>query len=215
MYPHRIRLRGPWHCEALERFGAGEVPPLCRLEVPGRWKDAGLGDFAGRVRFRRRFGKPARLDAFERVWLTFAGVDGRAIFSLNGQEIGSCEGTNGTFEHDVTALLQERNELAVEIHSADGNGGLWGEVTLLVRCTAWLAEVRCEKGRVSGKVVGSADRPLDLYILVNGATIFYTLARPTPQGERFETALPPDKGAASEVTIELVNGAVVWDRVVV
>src|SRR5262245_97069 len=67
MYPHRIRLRGPWECQPL----APDGPPPRRVTLPCRWADGGLGDFRGPVRFRRRFGYPGRLDAHERVWLTF------------------------------------------------------------------------------------------------------------------------------------------------
>ena len=102
----------------------------------------------------------------------------------------------------------------MSIASTSCNGGLWGEVALTVRCTAWLADVRCEKNKASGRVLGEANRPLDLYILVDGSTAFYTRVKANPQGELVETALPPSKGGASEVTIELVNGGVVWDRVV-
>ena len=46
MYPHRIRLRGPWECQPLAR--AGDVPepsrPPFRVTMPCRWREAGLGD---------------------------------------------------------------------------------------------------------------------------------------------------------------------------
>src|SRR5689334_11433430 len=118
IYPHRIRLRGPWQCEPLERLQlpkprgessspAGDphqpdapararllgnprgsqsltprleshVTPPRTVRMPCRWRDAGLGDFAGRVRFSRNFGYPGQIDSWERVWLTFAGIEGRA-----------------------------------------------------------------------------------------------------------------------------------------
>ena len=49
MYPHRIRLRGPWECEPLARAGGGPLPPPCRITMPCRWGEAGLADFAGRL----------------------------------------------------------------------------------------------------------------------------------------------------------------------
>src|SRR5215471_7129144 len=98
MYPHRIRLRGPWECEPLARavqHADGHVemveqglPPPCRMIMPCRWTEGGLADFAGRLRFRRRFGLPRQLDAHELVWLTFAGVDGAAFVTLNGLLLG-------------------------------------------------------------------------------------------------------------------------------
>jgi len=66
MYPHRIRLRGPWECDCLvsplsQGAAPGFVPshpPLSpeyrgreketrRVTMPSRWLDAGLGDFRG------------------------------------------------------------------------------------------------------------------------------------------------------------------------
>src|SRR5205807_10622724 len=101
--------------------------------TPARWAEGGLGDFAGRVRFRRRFGWPARLEAHERVWLTFAGAEAVAEVWLNGHFLGRHAGP-GAFAFDVTGLLQVRNDLTVEVE-APGTGGLWGEVALEVRCT--------------------------------------------------------------------------------
>src|SRR5436309_4806058 len=126
-YPHRIRLRGPWECEPLARAGVGPLPPPCRMTLPGRWGAGGLGDFAGRARFRRRFGYPGRIDAHERVWLTFAGVDAAADVRLNDHPLGRHAGAFEPFEFEVTALLRPRNDLVVEVESP-GNGGLWGEV---------------------------------------------------------------------------------------
>ncbi|HEV3255599.1 MAG TPA: hypothetical protein VG013_01840 [Gemmataceae bacterium] len=136
MYPHRIRLRGPWDYEPLARTVTSDEPlPLKgRVTMPAREDEGGLANFAGRVRFRRRFGWPARIDVHERVWLTFAGVEAVADVWLNGQSLGRHEGS-GPCEFDVTALLQIRNELTVEVEAASGSG-LSGEVALEVRDTA-------------------------------------------------------------------------------
>jgi beta-galactosidase/beta-glucuronidase len=136
MYPHRIRLRGPWECEPLARLGAddrAEPPPARRMTMPCRWGEAGLADFAGRVRFRRRFGYPGRIDSHERVWLTFAGIEAVAEVRLNDHFLGRREGKDGPFEFEVTPLLQARNELIVDVEAASDRGGLWGEVALEVR----------------------------------------------------------------------------------
>src|SRR5262245_36216308 len=63
MYPHRIRLRGPWEHEPLP-------------------------DTTG-TRHRRRFGYPGQIDATERVWITCEGVTGRATVTLNKHLLGS------------------------------------------------------------------------------------------------------------------------------
>src|SRR2546426_27142 len=124
MYPHQIRLRGPWECEPLARavehagdieMVAQDLPAPCRITLPCRWRETALADFAGRVRLRRRFGRPRQLDAYEQVWLTFGGAEARAAVSLNnrflGQQVRPCE----PFEFEVTDLLRERNELVVDV----------------------------------------------------------------------------------------------------
>jgi hypothetical protein len=196
MYPHRIRLRGPWDCE-----------PLGRVTMPCRW------DHVGRVRCRRRFGYPGRIDAHERVWLTFAGVEAVAEAWLNGQELGRFGGT-GPFEFEVTPLLRARNELTVEVEAPGGGQGLWGEVALEVRCAAYLRDVQAwsEGGilHATGEVIGTAERPLDLYLIRERSTVAYTTVEAAPEGRPFDLVAEgvPDK--ASGVRVELVNGATVW-----
>jgi hypothetical protein len=223
-YPHRIRLHGPWECEPLARLAAaadgrteavpGPLPPPCRLTMPGRWRDGGLGDFAGRVRCRRRFGYPGRIDAWERVWLTCAGVEGVAEVTLNGRPLGRFAG--GPFEVDVTDLLGVRNELLLVVEAPAG-GGPWGEVALEVRRTAFLRSVRAWRERpaeaarlhVAGEVVGTADRPLELYILHGGANVAYTTVETTPAGQAFHVEAD-GVGDASDVRVELIDGGVIW-----
>jgi glycosyl hydrolase family 2 len=222
-YPHRIRLRGPWECEPLERRPPGDLPPPRRMTLPCRWPDGGLADFTGRVRFRRRFGYPGRIDDYERVWLTFEGASDRAAVRLNGADLGEHAG-DGPFEFDVTALLRARNELVVDVDSDADRGGLWGEVALEVRCKAFLREVRvwAEGGELhaAGLVVGEAERPLDLYLLLDGATAAYTAVAAAPVGAPFHIIAekPPPRGEAQAgkagrlpvAQVDLVNGAVVW-----
>jgi hypothetical protein len=174
--------------------------------MPCRW------DAAGRVRFRRRFGYPGRIDAHERVWLTFAGVGGGAEVSLNGRPLGRRDG-GGPFEFEVTPLLGPRNELVADVEATAG-GGLWGEVALEVRRTAYLRHVRAfvEGGRlrVAGEVVGCSDRPLDLYLLLDGSTAAYVTVEPHPDGRPF--GIGPEVAGASprRVRVELIDGGSVW-----
>jgi hypothetical protein len=190
MYPHRIRLRHPWQCEALG---------------------------PGRLRFRRGFGYPGRIDAHERVWLTFADVPGPADVRLNGQPLG--RSGPGSFEFEVTPLLRPRNELVVEVE-----GGGLGEVALEVRCTAFLrdvrrrADVRGDRAdlHVTGRVVGVAERPLELYVVVGRSPAAYEVVTATAEGQPFHVVVPglavpaPEGGAGVVVKVDLVNGATVW-----
>jgi beta-galactosidase/beta-glucuronidase len=141
MNPYRIRLRGPWDCEPLARriVRAGQVemvsedlPAARSMTMPCRWGEGGLGDFIGRVRFRRRFGLPRQIDANETLWIAFAGVEGVAEIWLNGVFLGRHEGTQ-PFEYEVTGRLGQRNALIVEVESDTPHGGLWGEVALEIR----------------------------------------------------------------------------------
>jgi hypothetical protein len=238
MYPHRIRLRGPWECEPLARtveLAGGPIervapalPPPCRMILPCRWGEGGLADFAGRVRFRRRFGRPRQLDPHETVWLTFAGADAVAEVTLNGRFLGRHEQASEPFEFEVTGLLQERNDLVVDAEAPVGNGGLWGEVALEVRCSAFLRGVRAwpeiaaetVRLHIQGEVVGTCDRPLELYVLLDRSTIAYRTIQPAVGGQAFDTLYEEKaadwrdrfrrSGNDHEVRIDLVNGAVIW-----
>jgi hypothetical protein len=206
MYPHRIRLRGPWEAEPLDPPG-----PERRVTLPARVAECGLGD-ARRVLFRRRFGRPRQIDAHERAWLIGEGLSGHAGFQLNGQSLGEHAGDAGPFAFPMTDLLAERNELAIELTADGPGGGLWGDVAIEIRCRAYLQDVRTAvvdgfRVRISGEVVGEADGPLDVYALADERTIGYQLCS---AGTSFEivtdelTTMPP------EVRVELVNGAVNW-----
>jgi hypothetical protein len=208
-YPHRIRLRGPWECEPSGR-------PQLRMSLPSRWADGGLIDFSGRVRFRRRFGYPGQIDAYERVWLTLAGVSDRAEVLLNGAPLGSCGG-DGPFEFEITRLLGLRNELIVDVEGTAERGGLWGETALEVRCAAYLRDVRLWlDGAVlhcAGAAAGEAERPLDLYVLLNGATAAYAAVTAAPEGTPFHIIAEKPYRPGERLTtaqVDLVNGAVVW-----
>jgi hypothetical protein len=198
------------------------------MMIPCHWGDAGLGGFAGRVRFRRRFSWPGRLDGHERIWLTFGGIHASADLWLNGRSLGHHDGAE-PFEYDVTTGIQPRNELIVEVESPDDSGGLRGSVALEVRCTAFLRGLRFwlnpEGGtprlHVAGELVGSADRPLELYVLLDGSTVIYETITTEPPSRSFELqsadlsdqASRPDwtkPEAGHRVQVDLVNGAMIW-----
>jgi beta-glucuronidase len=103
------------------------------MSLPCRWDEGGLEGFAGRVRFTRRFGLPTNLDSTEQVWLTFAGVEGAAAVTLNGERLGVHDAAHEPFAFEITRLLRPRNELRVEVESPSTRGGICGEVTLEIR----------------------------------------------------------------------------------
>src|SRR4051794_40910505 len=105
MYPHRIRLRGPWECT--EKNSSANPR---RVTVPCQLRDIGLTHFSGEVCFSRQFGYPGQIDSYERVWLTFADIKDMASISLNGSAVGT---TAGPCEFDVTTLLKPHNRLEI------------------------------------------------------------------------------------------------------
>jgi len=208
MYPHRIRLRGPWEHEPVS--GPEPLPAPGRMTMPCRWKDGGLPGFAGTVRFRRHFGYPGRLDAFERVWLTFAGLTGTAHIRLNGQDLGVLADEAGEFE--ITSLLQNRNILEVEVEGPEGSG-LWGEVALEIRCSAFLRGLRASRPspstiHLTGEVAGTCEEKLEFYVLADRANVGYAIVH---AGQPFDLtiALPQDT-EPSLLRVELVCVATVW-----
>jgi hypothetical protein len=235
MYPHRIRLRGPWECAPLARLtqkpdgtsllSKEDLPPPCRMTLPCRWGEGGLTDFAGRARFVRRFGLPRRLDDFERVWLTFAGIEGASTILLNDHSLGSYPQGAAPSEIEVTALLAERNELQIELEASTSAGGLWGEVALEIRCSAFLRNIQLSVTQtdsagivhVQGEVVGTAERPLEVYVLLERSTIAYGTVEPTESGRTFclDSDLAPLSALNRRddpvvIRVDLVNGASIW-----
>jgi hypothetical protein len=173
------------------------------------------------VRLTRRFSWPGRLDPHERVWLTFAGMDRSAAVWLNGQFLGRLPNASEVSEFEVTSLLQPRDELTVEIEASE-TPGLWEEVALEVRCPAFLRGVRGwvtlesdgARLQVTGQVVGTSEGPLELYVLLDGATILYTPIATSAEGQAFhlEQAKVQLRPAPTEhlAKVELVQAATAW-----
>ena len=163
MYPHRMRLLGPWQYEPLARTVvhpdgrveevSGPLPEPGRMTIPANFRGTPLDGFRGRVRWRRNFHPPRSLEPGERLWLVFDGVDYFADVSLNGTPLGRHEGYFEPFEFEVTSLIGPRNELVVDVdcpaeavlgekrlirgardRAAETNcAGTWQEVALEVR----------------------------------------------------------------------------------
>jgi hypothetical protein len=145
------------------------------------------------------------------VWLTLAGLTGRASVHLNGRLLGTPDDPATGFEFEITPLLQARNELIVEIE-AGTDGGLWGEVALEVRRTAFLRQICIRvvehRVQVKGEIAGSAERPLDLYVILDRSTVASTVAE---AGRGFSLVSEPLSVQGSHlVRVELVDGATVW-----
>jgi hypothetical protein len=120
-----------------------DLPPGGMIVMPADWSGVLGGDFRGLVRFTRRFAQPTGLDGNTRVWLVVENVDWQAAVSLNGHPVGHTQhaGTSPTpcllvplspslplspspplslcspcpARFDITALLQPRNELTIDV----------------------------------------------------------------------------------------------------
>lgn len=207
MYPHRIRLRGPW-----ELHGATGVS---RVTLPVSWQDLGQPVGPCEARLVRRFGMPRTLDEYERVWIACTGLVGSTRWSLNEVPLGDRLGSTSYFEMEVTHQLKRRNQLVVEIESATSEGGLWGEVALEIRGPHFLKEVAIQSGTLAGVVVGEPKAPLEIYVLRFGRTVRYEHVTAAPGGQPFAFALPNlELDAASgdfpPWRVELVEGANRW-----
>jgi hypothetical protein len=212
MYPHRIRLRGPWEYEVLDVPGGG-APSAGRVTMPClRWEGP-----MGHVRLRRRFGYPGQVDSYERVWVVFDGLASSVQLSVNGTDLGM---HSVTAEVDVTQLLGARNELTLEIPDMAPGKGLWDEAALEVRCTAYLRNVQVKRIgdeiRATGEVVGTAEGPLELYLVADRSPAGYSRVDPAGGVQPFELRGPgtnEEGKPVGQAAIELVQGAVAWYRV--
>lgn len=202
IYPHCIRLRGPWECES-----ATEQPIRVRFPC-----DTALPK--GPKQFRRRFGYPGQIDAEERIWLTFDAITGQARLSLNGNPI-TVEQADVGYETNVTELLQTRNELLLEMDQTPANE-TFGEIALEIRRTAYLRGLRAEleDGRIvaSGVVIGEAERPLDLYLIGERRVLAQSVVEASRDGTDFvlQSENQEDNAVAETVRIELVDASTVW-----
>lgn len=218
MYPHRIRLRGPWRVEPIRRFaGAGDLPSAQTCQFPCRWADIGLAGFRGTVRHRRSFGLPRRLDEWERVWLVIEEFSDDAAVILNGQQIAHMDHGKNNIAVEITTQLNERNELCIDV-SADRDAGLSGGIGLEIRATAWLEDVQGElidegRLRVRGRICGASDRPLDAYVIAGRRIVFQTTVHPQDACSSFEwSAELTHEQDREPIVVELVHGSAIWYR---
>jgi hypothetical protein len=205
MYPHRIRLRGPWECET--PLGA---PPR-RLSLPCDWQQLVPAHLRGTVRLSRSFGYPGRLDEEEHVWLCGSGVSGTAEVALNDVKLGAAG--VGAFEFEITHLLAQRNRLSIALSAAAPAGPVWNDIVLEIRQAAYLRARACRAAEgviVQGVVIGPVGPALELYALLNGRHAHYEHIEPDPAGHPFRFTLTGVAVAAPTVRLDLVRVSTSW-----
>jgi hypothetical protein len=135
---------------------------------------------------------------------------------LNEHDLGWLPADGG--EIDITPLLQPRNELLLLIQGSALPPSLRaappGAIALEVRALAFLQDVHlghtADQIVATGTVVGTAEIPLDLYLVLDRWTADQTIVHP---GETFRLVGPPQTPEGDPVSaakIELVAGAVKW-----
>ena len=179
---------------------AGETPR--RVMFPAQWADAKLDGFVGSVAFERRFGFPGRIDAHERVWLVGQGMAGPANISLQGELLGTI--TSGRFAFEVTPRLRDRNLLQVTLGVDASRTDLWDDIALEVRATAYLEDVTRDGLSVRGRVTGTCEGPLEIYVLAGDRRCGY---RQVAAGEAFDVEIEPADGP---MRVELIQVSTVW-----
>ncbi|WP_455501244.1 glycoside hydrolase family 2 protein [Gemmiger sp.] len=119
------------------------------VDLPHTWnnidgQDGGNDYWRGTCTYKTQFAAPAFDADAQQVWLQFEGVNASAKVMLNGQEVMTHDGGYSTFRADVTALLNDSNELVVEADNSKNDrvypqkadftfyGGIYRDVTLIV-----------------------------------------------------------------------------------
>lgn len=214
MYPHRIRLRGPWEAKFASSDGQSEEK---RLNFPSTWA-ALPQDLNGPVRLVRNFGRPRELDENEHVWLTWSGVTATASLQFNSDLLGNAISHSGSVE--VTSHIRERNELIVEFGSPGSPGAGFGDFALEVRGPVYIEGARFvpEGSSVEGAVRGELVKNLELYLLMFGLTVHRQLIELLPSGMAFSIPCPrptavPKTREFPPIRLELIEGSNLWWRV--
>jgi hypothetical protein len=136
------------------------------------------------------------------------GMEGTASIRLNDALLAMSQ--RAPFAFEVTALLKPHNRLEVTISADSDRGGLWGEVALEIRCSAYLRDVRTrplpDGLEVSGVVAGTSDRSLELYGLADGAHAHYQLIEARLEGTPFRFVVAP----AQRLRVDLVHVSRIW-----
>ena len=119
------------------------------VNLPHTWnnidgQDGGNDYWRGTCTYKTRFAVPAFDAETQQVWLQFEGVNASAKVVLNGHEVMTHDGGYSTFRADITALLNESNELTVDVDNSKNDrvypqkadftfyGGIYRDVTLIV-----------------------------------------------------------------------------------
>ncbi len=137
-----INLNQNWQFTGFD----GKTVPV---NIPHTWnnidgQDGGNDYKRGTCTYTHSFAAPSFRKESQEVWLEFAGVNASAKVTLNGQHVISHDGGYSTFRADISALLEAKNELVVEVDNSKNDrvypqkadftfyGGIYRDVKLVV-----------------------------------------------------------------------------------
>ena len=221
MYPHRIRLRGPWEVETPDGRSRS-------VKFPIRWSDLvgerrglsppetsdrraipeGINPSARLTIARRSFGAPSRIDGHERVWLIGEGLAGPVEAALNDRPLGDFR--DETFGVDVTKLLDSRNRLELRLGPALREVETAIDVALEIRASAWLESLRLVRDAgmwLEGRVVGESAEPLEIHVVADRHGCGDQTTTASLLGTPFRIRLDRD---ALAVRVELIHVSTIW-----
>lgn len=155
MYPHFIRLRGPW--ETVDDAGQKR-----RIHMPGDWHTIA----AQQRHLSRKFGLPRLLDADESVILVCNFV-GLTECALNGSSLAASHVAKDAIEFEITKLLQPRNEVIMTWSASTEPP----EVALEIRGPVFLRDVHPTADGWAGQVIGESRKHLEVHLLAQGRAV--------------------------------------------
>ena len=134
MPEHRIRLRGGWECQYREGESEGDDARevVRRVALPLAW----TADFPDRIRLVRHFGRPPVDPRIESVSLEMRNVAGLNVARINGGAIAPAMIVDpSSWSVPLDGPLLPRNGLVLEVDLATARGqpGEWGDISLLIR----------------------------------------------------------------------------------
>jgi hypothetical protein len=165
MYPHRIRLRGPW--EILNPDGS-----KTRVDVPGGWSGLINVNSSISLVLQRGFGLPRTLDQDEDVYLVCDG-GGQASLRLNDSTVSPEHVSGGVIEWKVTPLLRPRNVAELTVTPQPNSP----QVTLEIRGPVFLRSLTEAPDGWTGRVIGENRPHMEVHLLAQGRVVERVSAR--------------------------------------
>lgn len=209
MYPHRMRLHGPWELRSASHLRRGSAPEET-IRVPGTWS-GGLPASDRGIRLLRKFGRPSRLDPWERVWVCIQASPMPDVCVLNGELLsGNAQCPTGEFE--VTDRLTDRNELALQFSPNQGMLRAIETVALEIRRTAYLVEMTLQElpdgsFEIAGEVSGASDE--DLFVEVHTSK-GWGVSLPALFGQPFRCPMKREVIAEAAIKVRLRSATQTW-----